>query len=152
MGYFFKSIQPLSTFRLDNLFHLNLMSVSQFSHSVMSNSLRPLELQYTSTPCPSPTPRVHPNSCPLSQWCHPTISSSVVPFSVIIDNNDLSWHLIVLWLNCSSLLFLLLSFSINCWFSIVLSFIIFSSFFFLVYLLEVFALWLLWLLHKASHR
>ena len=42
--------------------------------------LRPHELQYTRPPCPSPTPRVYPNSCPLSWWCHPTTSSSVVPF------------------------------------------------------------------------
>ena len=47
----------------------------------MSNSLWPHEQQYVRPPCPSPTPRVHPNPCPLSQWCHPTISSSVVPFS-----------------------------------------------------------------------
>ena len=53
----------------------------QFSHSVISDSLWPHELQHTRPPCPSPTPRVHPNPCPLSQWCHPTISSSVVPFS-----------------------------------------------------------------------
>ena len=53
----------------------------QFSHSVVSDSLRPHELQHTRPPCPSPTPRVHPNPCPLSQWCHPTVSSSVVPFS-----------------------------------------------------------------------
>ena len=53
----------------------------QFSHSVMSKSLRPHETQYTRPPCPSPTPRVYPNSCPLSWWCHPTISSSVIPFS-----------------------------------------------------------------------
>ena len=53
----------------------------QFSHSVMSDSLRPHGLQHTRPPCPSPTPRVYPNSCPLIQWCHPTISSSVVPFS-----------------------------------------------------------------------
>jgi len=53
----------------------------QFSRSVMSNSLRPHELQHARPPCPSPTPRVHPNSCASSQWCHPTISSSVVPFS-----------------------------------------------------------------------
>ena len=53
----------------------------QFSHSVMSNSLRPHELQHARTPCPSPIPAVHSNSCPSSQWCHPTISSSVVPFS-----------------------------------------------------------------------
>ena len=52
----------------------------QFSCSVMSNSLWPHRLQHTRPPCPSPTPGVHPNSCPLSRWCHPTISSSVVPF------------------------------------------------------------------------
>ena len=53
----------------------------QFSHSAMSDSLRPHGLQHTRPPCPSPTPRVHSNSCRLSHWCHPTISSSVVPFS-----------------------------------------------------------------------
>ena len=53
----------------------------QFSRSVVSDSLRPHESQHTKPPCPSPTPGVHPDSCPLSQWCHPTISSSVVPFS-----------------------------------------------------------------------
>ena len=47
----------------------------------MSDSLRPHEPQHARPPCPSPTPGVHPNPCPLSQWCHPTISSSVVPFS-----------------------------------------------------------------------
>ena len=52
----------------------------QFSRSVMSDSLRPHELQHR-LPCPSPTPRVHPNPCPLSRWCHLTISSSVFPFS-----------------------------------------------------------------------
>ena len=46
----------------------------------MSDSLLPHELQYARPPCPSPTPGVHSNACPLSQWCHPTISSSVVPF------------------------------------------------------------------------
>ena len=53
----------------------------QFSRSVVSGSLRPHGLQHARPPCPSPTPRVHPNSCPSSQWCHPTISSSVIPFS-----------------------------------------------------------------------
>ena len=53
----------------------------QFSCSVVSYSLQPHELQRARPPCPSATPGVHPNSCPLSQWCHPTISSSVVPFS-----------------------------------------------------------------------
>ena len=55
--------------------------VQLLSHSVMSNSLRPHEPQHARPPCPSPTPGVHPNPCPLSWWCHPTISSSVVPFS-----------------------------------------------------------------------
>ena len=53
----------------------------QFSHSVVSDSLWPHELQHARPPYPSPTPGVYPNSCPLSRWCHPTISSSVVPFS-----------------------------------------------------------------------
>ena len=53
----------------------------QFSCSVVSDSLRPHESQHTGPPCPSPTPGVHPNPCPLSRWCHPIISSSVVPFS-----------------------------------------------------------------------
>ena len=52
----------------------------QFSHSVMSNSLWLHESQHARPPCPSPTPRVHPNSCPSSWWCNPDISSSVVPF------------------------------------------------------------------------
>ena len=53
----------------------------QFSHPVVSDSLQPHELQHPRPRCPSPNPRVYSNSCPLSQWCHPTISSSVVPFS-----------------------------------------------------------------------
>ena len=53
----------------------------QFSCSVVSDSLRPNESQHARPPCPSPTPRGHPNPCPLSRWCHPTISSTVVPFS-----------------------------------------------------------------------
>ena len=53
----------------------------QYSRSVMSNSLQPHESQHARPPCPSPTPGVHPDSCPSSQWCHPAISSSVIPFS-----------------------------------------------------------------------
>ena len=53
----------------------------QFSRSVMSDSSQPHEPQPARPPCPSPTPGVYTNSCPLSRWCHPTISSSVVPFS-----------------------------------------------------------------------
>ena len=53
----------------------------QFSHSVVSDSLRPHELQHARPPCSSPTPGVHSDSCPSSPWCHPAISSWVVPFS-----------------------------------------------------------------------
>ena len=53
----------------------------QLSRSVVSNSLRPHKSQHTRPPFPSPTPRVHTNSCASSQWCHPAISSSVIPFS-----------------------------------------------------------------------
>ena len=58
-----------------------LYSSVQFSHSVVSDSLRPHGLQHTRPSCPSPISRIHPNSSPLSQWCHPTFSSSVIPFS-----------------------------------------------------------------------
>ena len=53
----------------------------QSSRSFVSDSLRPHESQHARPPCPSPTPGVHPDSCPSNQWCHPAISSSVVPFS-----------------------------------------------------------------------
>ena len=61
--------------------YMHQLSSVQFSCSVMTDSLWPHGLQHTRLPCPSPTPRVHPNPCPFSQWCHPTISSSVIPFS-----------------------------------------------------------------------
>ena len=61
--------------------YLLLIKSVQFSRSVISDSLRPHELQHTRPPYPSPTPRVYSNSCPWSQWCHPTILSSVFPFS-----------------------------------------------------------------------
>ena len=57
-----------------------LIKAIQFNCSVMSDSLRPHESQHTRPPCPSPTPEVYLNSCPSSQWCHPAISSSVIPF------------------------------------------------------------------------
>ena len=57
------------------------LSYTQFSRSVVSDSLWPHKSQHARPPCPSPSPRVHPNSHPSSQWCHPAISSSVVPFS-----------------------------------------------------------------------
>ena len=59
---------------------------NQFSRSVMSDSLRAHEPQHTRPPCPLPTPRVHPNPCPLRRWCHPTISSSFVPFSSCLQS------------------------------------------------------------------
>ena len=60
---------------------MDTSSSVQFSHSVVSDCLWPHESQHTRHPCPSPAPRVCPNSCPSSRWCHPAISSSVVPFS-----------------------------------------------------------------------
>ena len=62
-------------------FSLSVSQFSQFSCSVMSDSLWSHELQHTRPPCPSPTPGVHSDSCPSSQWCHPVISSFVFPFS-----------------------------------------------------------------------
>ena len=58
----------------------------QFSRSVMSDSLQPRGLQHVRSPCPSPTPGVYSNSCPLSHWCHPTISSSDLPFSSCLQS------------------------------------------------------------------
>ena len=58
----------------------------QFSSSVMSNSLQPQWRQHARLPCPSQTPGVYPNSCTLSRWCHPTISSSVIPFSSCLQS------------------------------------------------------------------
>ena len=65
----------------ENVIHNGIFSSVQFSRSVGSDSLWPHESQHARPPCPSPTPRVHPNSRPSSRWCHPAISSSVVPFS-----------------------------------------------------------------------
>ena len=58
----------------------------QFSHSVVSDSLWPHELEHSKSPCPSPAPGVHSNSCPSSRWCHPAISSSVVAFSSCLQS------------------------------------------------------------------
>ena len=58
----------------------------QFSHSVVSDPLWPHGLQHTRPPCPSPAPGVYSNSCPLSRWCHPNISSSVIPFSSCLQS------------------------------------------------------------------
>ena len=69
---------PVSCYFLNMIEYVGLV---QFSRSVVSDSLRPHELQHARPPCPSPTPAVHSNSRPSSWWCHPAISSSVVPFS-----------------------------------------------------------------------
>ena len=68
----------------------NWTSTAQFSHSVMFNCSQLHGLQHARPPCPSPTPRAYPNSCPLSQWCHPTISSSVSPFSCHLQSFQIS--------------------------------------------------------------
>ena len=70
----------------DSVIHISV----QFSRSVVSDSLRRCGLQHTRPPCPSPTPEVYSNSCPLSRWCHPTISSSVVPFSSCLQSFPVS--------------------------------------------------------------
>ena len=66
---------------MENSMEFFQFSSVQFSCSIMSDSSWPHGMQHTRPPCPSPTPGVHSDSCPLSRWCHPTISSSVVPFS-----------------------------------------------------------------------
>ena len=77
----FFSGQKLLIFHWSLFLFFLLFSSVQFSRSVMSNSLRPHEPQHARPPCPFPAPRIHTNPCPLYQWCHPTISSSVIPFS-----------------------------------------------------------------------
>ena len=74
--------KQVAVFNTDIFLWLLWLKISfQFSLSVVSNSLRPHGLQHARLPCPSPTPGAYSNSCPLHWWCHPTISSSVVPFS-----------------------------------------------------------------------
>ena len=74
----------------------------QFSRSVVSDSLWPHEPQHTRTPCPSTTPKVYPNPCPLSWWCHPTISSSVISFSSCPQSFPASGSFPMSWLFISS--------------------------------------------------
>ena len=69
----------------------------QFSHSVVSHSLQPHGLQHAKLPCPSPTPRAYSNSHPSSWWCHPTISSSVIPFSPFLQFSPASGSFPVSW-------------------------------------------------------
>ena len=78
------------------------VSSVQFSHSIMSNSLWPHVLQHARFPCPPPTPRACSNSCPLRWWCHPTISSSVIPFSSCLQSFPVSGSLLMSQLLASS--------------------------------------------------
>ena len=78
---FQRALEGRKTSVLYSTVSLVAVSSDQFSHSVVSDSLRPHEPQHARPPCPSPTPTVYPNPCSLSRWCHPTISSAVVPFS-----------------------------------------------------------------------
>ena len=71
--------------KMKNL-EVKISCINQFSRSVVSDSLRPHESQHARPPCPSPAPGGHTNSCPLSWWCHPAISSSVVPFSFCLQS------------------------------------------------------------------
>ena len=77
---FYEDIQ-MANKQMKNAHHCLLFSSVQSSHSVVSWLLRLHELQHARPPCPLPTPGVHSNSCPSCQWCHPAISSSVIPFS-----------------------------------------------------------------------
>ena len=79
--YFFSWFIHICTCELPSL-----RCLSQFSHSVVSDSLWPHGLQHTRLPCPSPTPGAYSNSCPLCQWCHPTVSSSVIPLSSCLQS------------------------------------------------------------------
>ena len=82
ISHYRKQIREISLF----IWKIQCFSSVQFSCSVMSDSWRPHGLQHARFPCPSPTPRACSNSCPSSQWCHPTISSSVIPFSFCLQS------------------------------------------------------------------
>ena len=79
--WIFALTSRLEELQFDNIDSFISISSVQFSRSVMSDSLQPHELLNARPPCPSPTPGVYSNSCPLSRWYHPAISSSLVPFS-----------------------------------------------------------------------
>ena len=84
--YFLLPTLPCGWIQIPFLIQLTLPPSVQFSHSVMSNSLQLCGLQHARPPCPSPTPRAYSNSCPSSWWFHPAISSSVVPFSSLLQS------------------------------------------------------------------
>ena len=76
-----ESVVEMRKFSVSFVDEITLCFCCQFSRSIMSESLQPHGLQHTRLPCPSPTPRAYSNTCPSSRWCHPTILSSVIPFS-----------------------------------------------------------------------
>ena len=80
MSIYLLRVHLIIIMKIPSLIQFVLSSV-QLSCSVVSDSLQPHGQQHARLPCPSPSPRVYPNSCPLSQGCHPVISSSVIPFS-----------------------------------------------------------------------
>ena len=93
-------------YELYPIFNIKPSSSVQFSHSVISDSLRPHEPQHSRPPCLSPTPGVYSSSRPLSRWCHPTISPSVVPFSSCLTGQlqllsqpswKFPWHSVSHW-------------------------------------------------------
>ena len=72
-----------------------------FSRQVVSDFLQPCGLQHARCPCPSPSPGIGPNSCPLNQWCHPTISSFTNPFSICLQSSPVSGSFSISWLFAS---------------------------------------------------
>ena len=86
MSHNYWSLRALEPVLHNKRSHRNEKPSVQFSHSVMSDSLGPHGLQHARPPCPTPTPRVYSNSCSSSRWCHPAISSSVVPFSFCLQS------------------------------------------------------------------
>ena len=96
------SVTPLNLREAHPLLKINCFSLLLFSCSIMSDSLRPHRLQHAMPPCPSPTLRVYSDSCPLSRWCHPTILSSVFPFSSCLQSFPTSGSFLMSWLFASS--------------------------------------------------
>ena len=86
---------------LSNVFLKSCYLLLLFSRSIVSDSLQPHGLQHASLPCPSLSPRICSNSCPLSGWCHPTISSSVIPFSSCLQSFPASGSFLMSWLFAS---------------------------------------------------
>ena len=97
-GGFFTVWATREALRTQGILHLLSDPFSRFSRSVVPNSLQPHGLQHTRLPCPSPTPEACSNSCPLSRWCHPTISSSVTPFFFFLQSFPASGSFPVSWL------------------------------------------------------